>query len=218
MNDKIIFLFVGPPGCGKGTQGNNLAEYFGKICLYFEMGQYLRDRRARDTSFDQLCREYNMDDGGYLPIGVLKEVVQEKIDQFVSDPISKFLILDGYPRTPEQLETLSNFLKEKHKCLRIFSFIFELNEEECVRRIIGRYTSSGRSDDREDTAKERYKKYEDLTLPMIEQLYSFFDIGGERIIPPGTIEQVFQYIITIINNLKYGYLWMDGDFDDVYDN
>ncbi len=211
---KILIFLVGPPGCGKGTQKEKLASFYRQKCMSFEMGKYIRDKRKTDVSFNELCLKHNMDNGGFLPLYVLKEVVEEKINSFMADHSAKFLFLDGYPRTIEQLESLSKFLKETYQDLKVVYFYFRLDEEVCMQRIMDRSASSGRDDDDAKVARERYKKYEEMTLPMIESLDNHFGHdSGRTVLPNMTIQAIFVFIMQVIDYVLFCSTF-SGEFAD----
>ncbi len=165
--ERNIFLFIGPPGCGKGTQVALLkrelidAEFFG-------MGDYIRERRRKNQFFDHLCKTH-MDSGGLLSLDILKGIVNEVIDDFyVSEKISLFF--DGYPRTLEQCWYIYGYCTIQLSNVNIIPIIFEVPDDIVVARIVARGASSGRPDDGERVAQKRIKEYRENTLPVVDKL------------------------------------------------
>jgi adenylate kinase len=96
--DKLLFL--GPPGCGKGTQASMLKK-FGY--LHVSSGDILRNEISNNTQLGLKVKQY-VESGGLVPDDIMIEVIMNSI------PIDKF-ILDGFPRTETQAVSLDESLK-----------------------------------------------------------------------------------------------------------
>ncbi len=130
---ELNLVLLGPPGSGKGTQGERLQEDF--RLPYYATGNILRAAVSEETDLGKTAKEY-MDSGGLVPdeivIGIIVECLrtEEAADGF---------ILDGFPRTTPQAEALDRKLDELGRKLTA-ALLIEVSEEEVVRRLGGRRT------------------------------------------------------------------------------
>ncbi len=124
-------IFLGPPGSGKGTQAQRLAAKLGLVQL--SSGDVLRRERQEGSPIGRQAAAY-MDAGTLVPDEVITGVMLAAVDRL---PAGTGFILDGFPRTVAQAEALDRGLAERK--LAITGVIdFRLDDEEIVRRIIGR--------------------------------------------------------------------------------
>jgi adenylate kinase len=179
---------LGPPGSGKGTQGERLQE---ELRLpYYATGDILRAAVRDETELGRSAREY-MDRGDLVPDGVIVGVIGERID---SSEAADGFILDGFPRTVPQAEALDAKLAELGRDLTAVLLI-DASDEEVVRRLGGRRTcvENGhvfhvelnppkhagvcdvdgselivRGDDEPDVIRHRLEQYHEKTEPLIE--------------------------------------------------
>jgi adenylate kinase len=127
--ERLIFL--GPPGSGKGTQAQRLAARRGLIQL--SSGDVLRRERQEGSPVGKQAAHY-MDAGTLVPDEVITAVMLAGIQKV---PAGTGFILDGFPRTLPQAESLDAGLIERK--LRIDAVVdFRLDDEEIVNRIVGR--------------------------------------------------------------------------------
>jgi adenylate kinase len=125
------FIFLGPPGSGKGTQAQRLAQRCGLVQL--SSGDVLRRERQERSPIGQKAAQY-MDAGTLVPDEVITGVMLAAVDRL---PAGTGFILDGFPRTAPQAEALDAGLRDRH--LEIDAVIdFKLADDEIVRRIEGR--------------------------------------------------------------------------------
>jgi len=101
-----IFIIMGPPASGKGTQCKLLAELFGFV--HISTGDVFRDIAQRGTELGLRAKEF-MDKGCYVPDEMVLSLVQERLSQ--PDIAEKGCLLDGFPRTAEQAEALLSKVK-----------------------------------------------------------------------------------------------------------
>ena len=125
-----IVLF-GPPGSGKGTQAKLLAEKYG--VPHISTGDILRGNLNNETKLGLEAKTY-MDKGELVPDDVLIGIIKDRLSE--SDGASGFL-LDGYPRTLQQAETLSKILTELGKNLDVVLNI-DVPDEKLLKRLAGR--------------------------------------------------------------------------------
>jgi adenylate kinase len=165
-------VLLGPPNAGKGTQSAMLCSQLGVPCV--STGDMLR-REAESGTPLGLRVKATMDSGGLVDDTTMAEVVRARLLQ--ADAARGF-VLDGYPRTLAQAETLAGILAATGTPLDAVLLI-TVPEEELERRALAR----GRSDDREDVIRERLRVYREKTEPLIgyyRRLGLLREIDGHR--------------------------------------
>ena len=149
-------VLLGPPGAGKGTQAQVLSERLGVPAI--STGDMLREAVADGSDLGRKVQDI-MASGALVDDGTMAEVVRERLAK--SDACNGFL-LDGYPRTLPQAETLAGILREGG-CELNAVLLVDVPEEELVRRTLQR----GRADDKEEVIRERLRVYREKTAPLI---------------------------------------------------
>jgi adenylate kinase len=130
---ELNLVLLGPPGSGKGTQGERLQEDL--RLPYYATGDILRAAVRDETELGRTAKEY-MDRGDLVPDEVIVGVIGERID---STEAADGFILDGFPRTEPQAEALAARLSELHRALTGVLLI-DVDDDEVVRRLGGRRT------------------------------------------------------------------------------
>ena len=153
-------LLIGPPGAGKGTQASKLSEVFDIPAI--STGDIFRENVKNQTPLGLEAKSY-MDKGEYVPNDLTNKLVRDRLQN--PDCVNGFL-LDGYPRTADQVQELDSILKETDSKL---DAVVQLtaDSEEVVRRLAKRAIEQGRSDDTEDVLRNRLSVYEEQTAPLI---------------------------------------------------
>ena len=154
-------LLIGPPGAGKGTQASLLAQYFGIPAI--STGDIFRENVKNETPLGVEAKGY-MDRGEYVPDSLTNALVKDRISQ--PDAQTGFL-LDGYPRTIDQVNQLDGFLDEMGKKLDVVVQL-TADTEELIRRLQQRAQEQGRTDDTPEVIRRRQEIYEDQTAPLID--------------------------------------------------
>lgn len=154
-------LLMGPPGAGKGTQSATLSENY--HLPQISTGDIFRANVSEGTELGRTAQSY-MDAGEYVPDEVTNAMVRDRLHR--SDAADGFL-LDGYPRTLDQVRTLDEILAEQHTAL---DAVIELtvDKEELIARLLKRAQDSGRADDTEDVIRHRQDVYVEQTAPLVE--------------------------------------------------
>lgn len=187
-----ILVLMGPPGSGKGTQAEVLASRLGIPAI--STGDIFRAQVAAGTDLGRKAQRY-LDAGEYVPDELTNAMVRERLA--AEDARSGFL-LDGYPRTIEQVKVLDDLLAAQDRQLDAV-VVLEVDRDELVQRLLNRAQLEHRSDDTEEVIRRRLQIYTDQTLPLIE-VYS--DRG--LVIPvvgAGEIHEVSQRIRTLAETL-----------------
>jgi adenylate kinase len=154
-------LLIGPPGAGKGTQAAKLAEAF-KIPA-ISTGDIFRENVKNETELGKQAKSF-MDRGEYVPDSLTNALVRDRLDW---DDAKDGFLLDGYPRTADQVEELDRILSDKGESLDAVVQI-TADTDEVVRRLLNRAVEQGRADDTEAVIRHRLDVYAEQTAPLIE--------------------------------------------------
>jgi adenylate kinase len=200
---ELNLVLLGPPGSGKGTQGERLNEDL--RLPYYATGDILRGAVRDETELGRSAKEY-MDRGDLVPDEVIVGVIAERID---SEEARDGFILDGFPRTTPQAEALDAKLAELDRAVNAVLLI-DVSDDEVVKRLGGRRTCEAnghvfhvdfnppkeegvcdvdgsplivRDDDKPEVIRKRLATYHEKTEPLV----TYYDdrgvlrrVGGER--------------------------------------
>lgn len=185
---ELNLILLGPPGSGKGTQGERLQEDF--QLPYYATGDILRAAVRDETELGSVAKEY-MDRGDFVPDEVIIGVITERVDG--SEAADGF-ILDGFPRTLPQAEALDDSLQNLGRSLTA-ALLIDTPDEEVERRLGGRRTCAKnghifhvesdppkeedvcdldgsrlivRDDDKPEVIRHRLEQYHDKTEPLVD--------------------------------------------------
>ena len=151
----MILILFGPPGAGKGTQADLLKDKFN--LLHLSTGDILREEVSNNTNLGQQAKKF-MDYGELVTDELIIGMIKNKIDSTTN--VEGFLF-DGFPRTISQAEALDSMLLSNN--LNVDKVIsLEVDDDVLTERLLSR----GRSDDNEETIKNRLNVYKNQTLPI----------------------------------------------------
>jgi adenylate kinase len=150
---------IGPPGAGKGTQAARLAESYGIPAI--STGDIFRYNVKNETELGKLAKSF-MDRGEYVPDSVTNDLVRDRLNM---DDAADGFLLDGYPRTADQVNELDSILDEHGKSLDAV-ILLTADTDEVVRRLLNRAIEQGRADDTEEVIRRRLEVYEAETAPL----------------------------------------------------
>ena len=184
---ELNLVLLGPPGSGKGTQGERLCEDFD--VPYYATGDILRAAVKEGTELGKAAGKY-MEGGDLVPDDVIVGVIVERIS---TEEAADGFILDGFPRTLPQGEALDDAVREAGRELTAV-LLFDVSDEEVIRRLSGRRTCSEkghvfhvefnppkeegvcdvdgselyvRDDDKPEVIRKRLETYHEKTKPLV---------------------------------------------------
>lgn len=184
-------LIFGAPGCGKGTQGELLGGLPG--FHHFAMGEAFRDLDPA-SELGQTVKEFSPK-GELVPDDItfklLDSCLREQIEDGDFDPSRQLLILDGFPRNPDQVDLLSG-------AIEVLTIVYLQcdDENELIARLRRRAIREGRADDaREEVVRRRLEIYLESTQPVLSK----YDVELVQIIDPiGTPAEVLARVLGVL--------------------
>ena len=217
MKKELIFL--GPPACGKGTQTNKLAEYFG--FPHIDTGSLLRAEIASGSENGQIAKQF-IDKGQLVPVWLVGNIIKARLQQ---DDCKDGFILDGFPRSLEQAEILEEIKKEidGDNQVDFRATYFDIDTNILIERIVNRRSCpkcgeiynllsnapktegkcdkcgtdlTQRKDDNEEVAKARFDTYNRETAPLINY-YKEKNVLSS-INADGTIDEVWERLLKVV--------------------
>jgi adenylate kinase len=182
----VRVVLLGPPGAGKGTQAQIIAERLGVPAI--STGDIFRANVSRQTELGRKAKAY-MDAGDLVPDEITVAMVR---DRLAEPDARKGFLLDGFPRTIAQAEQLRSSLADLgHRLRGVLELV--VDEDELVRRLSGRRMLVDgqmvqREDDKPETVRHRLEVYREQTAPLSD----FYQSEGllSRIDAIGEIEEV----------------------------
>ena len=187
-----VALF-GPPGAGKGTQSEKLLQKYN--LTYISTGDMLRSEIAEGSALGLEAKSV-IAKGGLVDDELIVRIIEKKIR---TNPDSKGILFDGFPRTTVQAYILEGLLLKLNSSLDCMVSL-DAPDQELIDRLLLRAKTSGRSDDTLDVIKVRLKEYEDKTKPVAD----FYDKRGKycKINGVGDIDTIFQDIEKVIEKSR----------------
>ena len=185
---RIVLL--GPPGSGKGTQAALLKEQL--QIPHISTGALLRNAAKLGTELGLQAKALS-DKGELVPDDVMSGLLEERLSE--ADVANGF-ILDGYPRNLAQAKSLDILLARIEQPAEE-AVLIDIDAEQIVKRIARRAQEEGRTDDNEETVRNRLRVYAEQTEPVAD----FYEEQGllTRVLGDGTVPEIFQRILSILN-------------------
>ena len=203
----MYIVFLGPPGAGKGTQADLLAEKFELV--HISSGDLLREAVRLQTDLGKKARGY-MERGELVPDSLVVDMVVDRLSW--PDVARRGAILDGFPRNVNQAKALDDALKRRGASVDLAIYL-RVSEPVLVQRLSARWECGAckavyhelaspprtpgvcdrcggvlvqRPDDRPETVRRRLQVYFEQTLPLLEYYRErgvLVEVDGERSIP-----------------------------------
>jgi len=151
---RMNTIFLGPPGAGKGTQAQVIADQFD--LTHISTGDLLRKAVKEGTPLGKKASSI-MDSGKLVPDELMISLIREVL------PKDQGFLLDGFPRTVEQAKAFDQMLSEEKQALSSVIYI-ELPDEVATERLLVR----NRSDDKPETIRQRLAVYHKETRPVVD--------------------------------------------------
>jgi len=210
---KSTIVLLGPPGSGKGTQGEKLSDEFGYVRL--STGDMLREAVRNGTELGKKAKSY-MDAGGLVPNDIIIGLMKEKIAA-----CNGKVLLDGFPRTVEQADALAEQLDVD------LALNLDVADEELISRLTNRRSCPDcnavyhlvtkkpkkdgvcdkcgaqlyqRDDDKEATVKNRLEVYRKNTMPLID----YYQKKGTlvTIMGVGSIDEIYEKVRKAVQRIS----------------
>ena len=169
-------VLLGPPGAGKGTQAQKLAEKLG--IPQISTGELFRHNIDNGTKLGLEAKRY-LDAGDLVPSDLTNQLVDDRLD---NPDTAKGFILDGYPRSLEQAKALHEMLDRRGTDIDAV-LEFRVSQDQLLQRLKGR----GRADDTDEVILNRMKVYRDETAPLLE----YYHAELKTVDAVGTVDEVF---------------------------
>ena len=176
-------VLLGPPGAGKGTQGQKLAERLG--IPQISTGELFRSNIGNGTTLGMEAKRY-LDAGDLVPADLTNRLVDDRLNE--ADAANGF-ILDGYPRSVEQAEALHQMLERRGADIDAV-VEFRVSEAELLQRLKAR----GRDDDTDDVIINRMKVYRDETAPLLD----YYRNELATVDAVGAVDEVFDRALRVL--------------------
>ncbi len=161
MSSGTRLLLIGPPGAGKGTQATQLSSAFGVPAI--STGDIFRHNVKNETELGLKAKAF-MDAGDNVPDSVTNDLITDRLED--PDCAGGFL-LDGYPRTPDQVRHLDDFLASHNTALDVVVQLVA-DPDVVVERLRLRAIDQGRTDDDVAVVRHRLDIYQEQTAPLID--------------------------------------------------
>jgi adenylate kinase len=180
---------MGPPGAGKGTQAEAVSGILG--VPHISTGEIFRANVVAGTPLGIEAHRY-MEAGEYVPDGITNSMGRERLSH---DDCRGGFLLDGYPRTVEQVGELSAMLSAAQEPLdRVIELTVDLDV--VVARLVARASHEDRSDDTEEVVRRRLEVYFEQTEPLV----AMYETNGllSRVDGLGSVGDVTSRILEVL--------------------
>ncbi len=184
MKDIILFWV---PGCGKGTQAELLLEKLGDQLSHLSTGDVFRAITSQPNAIGKYVK--NRMESGML---INDQVTMGLFDSYFYTVLDeqKYMLLDGYPRSIEQMSGLESIAKKNNR--KVIGIYFQVFEEETIKRILGRW----RPGETEDVIRTRLKEYYTHTQPILDAFSQRWELV--KVDANGSIEEIHAAVMKAI--------------------
>jgi adenylate kinase len=209
----VFIVLLGPPGSGKGTQAQIIAEKLG--LPHISSGDIFRENLKNQTKLGKIAEDY-IQRGELVPDDLTIAMIRERLSR---PDCRDGALLDGFPRTPAQAQALDQMLQELGGVIKAVPYI-HVPEAMLIERLTGRWTCRAqghvfhekynpprqpgycdydgselyqREDDQVETVRQRIRVYIEQTEPLVEYYRArglLVEIDGSK-----SIEQVTQQLL-----------------------
>ena len=180
---KKLFLVIGAPGSGKTTDAEIISKNNAESMVHYSTGELLRTEVASGSELGVLINSFTSK-GNLVPL----EIVVKKIVDAIMNAPKDIVLIDGYPRSNEQMLELDKILQNKPEIQLVSVIEVEVSEKVACDRVLGRARGA---DDNVEVFKNRMKVYLE-PLSAIQRFYTqkgiLHKINGERTIEEITAE------------------------------
>ncbi len=186
---KARLILIGPPGAGKGTQANVLAQKLEIPTI--STGAILRESISQETELGKLAASY-INFGNLVPDEVANAIVQERLSR---PDVQAGFILDGYPRNVQQVASLDEILAGLGTKLD-YAIKLHIPDEAIVSRLLQRAQLENREDDTEEVIRHRIAVYHETTEPLLRSYQTremLLEVDGT-----GEVEVVLSRILSAL--------------------
>jgi len=178
---KKLFLIIGAPGSGKTTDASIIAEREESI-VHYSTGDMLREEVASDSELGKTIESF-ISKGALVPLDIIMDTI---ISAIKNAPVDTILI-DGYPRSVEQMNALDEVLKDESDIKLVSVIEVRVSEDIAKERILGRVADAKEGEERSDDSIEVFYDRMKIYTDPLEDIQAFYTdknilevISGER--------------------------------------
>lgn len=180
---KKLFLIIGAPGSGKTTDASIIAEKHDGI-VHYSTGDMLREEVASGSELGLTIEDF-ISKGALVPLNIIMDTI---ISAIKNSPVDTILI-DGYPRSVEQMNALDEVLKDESDIELVSVIEVRVSQDVAKERILGRAADAKEGEERSDDSIEVFYSRMKIYTDPLDDIQAFYTdknllevISGERIL------------------------------------
>jgi adenylate kinase len=188
-------IILGPPGAGKGTQASLISE--DAEIPHIATGDIIRAMKEQETALGREVKAV-YDRGDLVSDELMIELIRDRLSRPDTEP---GFVLDGFPRTLTQAESLDALLEELDRGVAVVLHV-QIPDDMAVDRLHGRAVAEGRSDDTPEVIRHRLDVFHQQTEPVIEHYRArgiLVGIHADR-----TVDEVFAEVQDVLQTAGAG--------------